>query len=141
MVYLVLGSTIVVCKQKKRAFAATQALERAARAPHQPYARRVRCGADLAVRQRMVTTPLSPASLRAEARLLATAGILLLAFSFPITFALVIWALWTAASTPFLPAIIGAPPIMLGYLACFFASRRMVKAKAIETGRRTGARG
>jgi hypothetical protein len=28
------------------------------------------------------------------------------------------------------------PPILLGYLACHFASQRMVKAKALETPRR-----
>jgi hypothetical protein len=82
----------------------------------------------------MAATDPSPASLRAEARLFAIAGMLLLALGFPITLALAAHALWTEASAPFVPAIIGAPPIMLGYLACFFASRRMVKANAIEAG-------
>lgn len=74
----------------------------------------------------------NPAALRAEARLLTTAGLLLLGVGFPLTLILVAIALGSGSSTPFAPAAIGAPPIVLGYLACHFASQRMLKAKAIE---------
>lgn len=73
-----------------------------------------------------------PAILRAEARFLATAGMALLAVAFPVTLVLVAYALQEGAASPLLPAAIGAPPILLGYLACHFSSRRMVKAKALE---------
>jgi len=84
----------------------------------------------------MATHRPNPAALRAEARLLAVAGFFLLGAGFPITLIMVAIALGSGAGSPFLPAAIGAPPIMLGYLACHFASQRMVKAKAIETGSR-----
>jgi hypothetical protein len=74
------------------------------------------------------------ATLRAEARLLATAGLILLALGFPVTMALVAYALASDGS-PMAPLAIGAPPIVLGYLACHFASRRMEKAKALEAQR------
>jgi hypothetical protein len=45
-------------------------------------------------------------------------------------------ALGSGGGSPFVPAAIGAPPIMLGYLACHFASLRMVKAKLIEASHR-----
>jgi hypothetical protein len=82
----------------------------------------------------------TPASLRAEARVLATAGLLLLLVGFPLTLSLVARELQETAAAPFLPAAIGAPPIMLGYLACCFASRRMVKAKALEGETQAGLR-
>jgi hypothetical protein len=47
---------------------------------------------------------------------------------------LVAQALGHDGGSPLLPIAAGAPPIMLGYLACHFASRRMVKAKALEAG-------
>jgi hypothetical protein len=53
---------------------------------------------------------------------------------------MVAMALGSGSESPFVPAAIGAPPIMLGYLACHFASQRMVKARAIETGSRQAAR-
>lgn len=76
----------------------------------------------------------SAAALRAEARLLTIAGLMLLGLGFPLTLALVASAL-SGGVAAILPAVIGAPPIMLGYLACHFASQRMVKAKLLETGR------
>lgn len=76
----------------------------------------------------------NPAALRAEARLLTIAGLMLLGVGFPVTLIMVAIALGAGAETPFLPAAIGAPPIVLGYLACHFASHRMVKAKTIEAG-------
>ena len=78
----------------------------------------------------------NPTALRAEARLLTIAGLMLLGTGFPVTLIMVAIALGSGSDSPFVPAAIGAPPIMLGYLACHFASQRMVKAKAIETGAR-----
>jgi hypothetical protein len=78
----------------------------------------------------------NPAALRAEARLLTIAGFFLLGVGFPVTLVMVAMALGSGSESPFVPAVIGAPPIMLGYLACHFASQRMVKAKAIETSLR-----
>ncbi len=70
-------------------------------------------------------------SLRAEARLLTTAGLMLLVIGFPVTLYLVALAL-TGGAPAVLPLAVGAPPIVLGYLACHFASQRMIKAKALE---------
>jgi hypothetical protein len=78
----------------------------------------------------------NPVALRAEARLLTIAGLFLLGLGFPVTLIMVAIALGSGSESPFVPAVIGAPPIMLGYLACHFASQRMVKAKTIETGAR-----
>ena len=72
------------------------------------------------------------ASLRAEARLLITAGVILLAIGFPATIALVARALGAEGFPSVLPLAIGAPPIVLGYLACHFASQRLEKARALE---------
>lgn len=83
----------------------------------------------------MKTAAPTPASLRAEARLLTVAGLILLGLGFPSTLVMVANALSHEGASPFVPAAIGAPPIMLGYLACHFASRRMVKAQILE-GRR-----
>lgn len=82
----------------------------------------------------MLARSSTAATLRAEARLLATAGIILLALGFPVTMALVAFAL-ASDGAPMLPLVVGAPPIVLGYLACHFASRRMQEAKAIEAQR------
>lgn len=64
---------------------------------------------------------------------MTTAGVLLLVTSFPVTLFLVAQALLGEGVSPLLPAAVGAPPLMLGYLACHFASQRMVKAKALES--------
>jgi hypothetical protein len=74
----------------------------------------------------------NPAALRAEARLLSVAGVILLIIGFPATLLLVAQSLAPDGISPMLPAVIGAPPIMLGYIACHFASKRLVKAKALE---------
>jgi len=76
------------------------------------------------------------AALRAEARLLTIAGLILLGIGFPVTLWLVAQALAPHGGSPMLPLAIGAPPLMLGYLACHFAARRMVKARALEGVRR-----
>lgn len=77
----------------------------------------------------------NPSALRAEARLLTIAGYFLLGVGFPLTLIMTAIALRAGDGSPFVPAAIGAPPIMLGYLACHFASQRMVKAKALEASR------
>ena len=76
------------------------------------------------------------ATLRAEARLLTIAGLILLGLGFPATLVLTAQALSPEGMSPVLPVAIGAPPIILGYLACHFASQRMIKAKALEATRR-----
>jgi len=73
------------------------------------------------------------ASLRAEARVLTLAGLILLGLGFPLTLYLVSLALAPNGLSPVLPLAIGLPPIMLGYIACHFASVRMVKARALES--------
>jgi hypothetical protein len=70
--------------------------------------------------------------LRAQARALAAAGFVVLAIAFPVTLVMVAYALQENAASPFLPAVVGAPPLIVGYLACHLASRRMLKAKALE---------
>lgn len=77
----------------------------------------------------------NPAALRAEARLLTVAGFFLLGIGFPLTLIMTAIALGRGDASPFVPAAIGAPPIVLGYLACHFASERMLKAKALESHR------
>ena len=74
----------------------------------------------------------NPAALRAEARLLTVAGLILLGIGFLATLLLVAQSLAPDGVSPVLPVAIGAPPIMLGYIACHFASKRLVKAKALE---------
>lgn len=80
----------------------------------------------------------SPATLRAEARLLTFAGLILLGIGFPVTLYLAALALAPGGLSPLLPVAAGTPPIVLGYLACHFASQRMVKAKALEGAVRRG---
>ncbi|WP_395646574.1 hypothetical protein [Terricaulis sp.] len=80
----------------------------------------------------MASAVSSVTSLRAEARLLSLAGLILLAIGFPMTLGLAAIAISTGAVSPILPIALGAPPLLLGYLACHFASARMVKAKTLE---------
>ena len=68
--------------------------------------------------------------------MLTIAGLILLALGFPLTLVLTAQALSPEGMSPVLPLAAGAPPIILGYLACHFASQRMVKAKALEISRR-----
>lgn len=120
-----------------RGFPITQARERAARTQRQRHTRGafVR-GAIFACGGIMARTRPNAAMLRAEAKLLTTAGLILLAIGFPLTLALVARALSPDGGPAMLPLAVGAPPILLGYLACHFASQRMVKAKALETASR-----
>jgi hypothetical protein len=76
------------------------------------------------------------AALRAEGRLLALAGVMLLCLGFPLTLYLVALALAPNGVSPVLPVAVGAPPIVMGYIACHFASLRMVRAKALGKKRR-----
>ncbi len=71
------------------------------------------------------------AALRAEARFLSAAGLILLSAAFPMTLFFVAVALTELGASPMLPIAAGAPPIMIGYLACHFASRRLAKAKEL----------
>jgi hypothetical protein len=75
-------------------------------------------------------------ALRAEARILTIAGMLLLAIGLPVTLTLVMLAL-AGAVTPPTPIAAGAPPILLGYLACHFASARMARANTLAPLPRT----
>jgi len=84
----------------------------------------------------MQTQRLNADDLRSEARLLTLAGLILLGLGFPLTLYLVAVSLGPHGLSPVLPIAIGAPPIVLGYIACHFASLRMVKAKALEEARR-----
>jgi hypothetical protein len=99
-------------------------------------AARVREWRDFRSARVMRSTRPTPAALRAEAKLLTIAGLILLGLGFPATLVLAAQALSPHGLSPVLPIAIGAPPILLGYLACHFASQRMVKAKALETPRR-----
>jgi hypothetical protein len=68
-------------------------------------------------------------ALRGEARYLSVAGIILLAVAFPVTLAFVALALADGAgASMLLPIVVGAPPIVIGYMACHYASRRLRKA-------------
>lgn len=96
-------------------------------------AARVRSGgALLACAQHMRRPRPDATSLRAEAKLLGGAGLMLLAAGFPATLWLVGQALASATASPALPALVGAPPLMLGYLACHVASVRLARARALE---------
>ncbi|OQW59142.1 MAG: hypothetical protein A4S17_00900 [Proteobacteria bacterium HN_bin10] len=97
-------------------------------------ATRVAVGAIFATRWPMPAPRQNPTALRAEARVLTTAGLLLLGLGFPLTLVLVAASLGEGSASPFMPLAVGAPPIMLGYLACHFASQRMLRAKSIEAG-------
>ncbi|MDX2274127.1 MAG: hypothetical protein NW206_01655 [Hyphomonadaceae bacterium] len=93
-------------------------------------------GAIFASRRAMSANSHTSTSLRAEARLLATAGIILLVIGFPLTMTLAMFAMQPDGVSPILPIVIGAPPLTLGYLACHLASRRMERAKALDSNDR-----
>lgn len=123
--------------EENRAFSITQARERAACAQRKPCAARVFVtGAIFATAWVMRSSRPTPAALRAEAKLLTIAGLILLGVGFPATLILAAQALSPEGLSPVLPIAVGTPPIILGYLACHFASQRMVKAKALEAPRR-----
>jgi uncharacterized membrane protein YeiB len=89
-------------------------------------------GADLAKLGHMSRLHISARALRAEAGVLSISGLALMAIGFPLTLMLVAQSLAEGGLPPMFPVAVGAPPLMLGYLACFFASQRLVRAKALE---------
>jgi hypothetical protein len=84
----------------------------------------------------MRTLSQNATSLRAEARLVGAAGAMLLVVGFPLTLALVSLSLSPDGLSPIMPALVGGPPVLLGYLACRHASSRLVRAKTVEQRRR-----
>lgn len=83
----------------------------------------------------LVRTPPTPAqearALRAEARLMTLAGVILLAIGLPLS--LILAALALAGTVgPLVPVWAAGPPIALGWAACAWASRRLQKAQALE---------
>ncbi len=70
--------------------------------------------------------------LRGEARFMAAAGMILMGVALPLTLVFVALALGSSDISPLLPIAVGAPPTMIGYLACHFASRRLAKVKALS---------
>lgn len=87
---------------------------------------------DFRIAPLMVAITKTSATLRAEAQLLTTAGLILLAIGFPLTMVLAMSALAPDGVSPVLPIAFGAPPLLLGYVACHFASRRLERAKELE---------
>lgn len=71
-------------------------------------------------------------ALRAEARVLTMAGLILLGIGFPLSLTLAALALWTKDVPVIAPLLFGGPPVLLGWAACGYASDRLVRAKAIE---------
>lgn len=70
-------------------------------------------------------------ALRGEARMLATAGYVLMAVALPLTLLFVALALSGRGGSPFLPIAAGAPPMMIGYMACHYATRRLARAAVL----------
>ena len=77
----------------------------------------------------------SAKTLRDEARLLALAGAILLAIGLPVALAFASMALTPHGLSPVLPIAAGGPPILLGYIACHYATQRLVRAKRLEQER------
>lgn len=71
-------------------------------------------------------------NLRAEARLVAMAGLILLAIGFPTTLILAALSLSPDGISPMLAPLVGGPPIALGWAACHYASGRLERAKERE---------
>jgi len=71
-------------------------------------------------------------ALRGEARLLSTAGIMLLAVGLPLTLGLVAPALNPEGASPLTPLAIGGGPVLVGYLICVAASWRLSQAKKLS---------
>jgi len=71
-------------------------------------------------------------NLRAEARLIAMAGLILLAIGFPTTLILAALSLSPDGISPLFALLAGGPPIALGWAACRYASTRLERAKERE---------
>jgi hypothetical protein len=99
---------------------------------------RLDAGANLAMRFAMDRR--TPATLRAEARIFAFAGAILLAIGLVCSVILVMRALSDVHIPPAFPLLIAGPPLVLGYLACHFATLRMLRARAMEKAPRRRSR-
>ena len=80
-------------------------------------------------------TRVTPKMLRDEARLLTIAGVILLVIGLPTTLVLALYALAPHGLSPILPLAVGGPPIILGYVACHYASARLARARDLEGSR------
>jgi hypothetical protein len=61
---------------------------------------------------------------------------MLLLIGFPLTLALVSMSMSPEGLSPLMPALVGGPPVLMGYLACRYASSRLMRAKVVEQRRR-----
>ncbi len=75
-------------------------------------------------------------ALRAEAQIVGAVGLVLLALGLALTLILTSLALSPDGLAPLVPALIGGPPIVFGYLACRHASSRLARARAYDRPRR-----
>jgi hypothetical protein len=82
--------------------------------------------------KRKLTKKATIEALRGEARLLSTAGIMLLAVGLPLTLGLVAPALNPDGISPLTPLAIGGGPVLVGYLICVAASWRLSQAKKLS---------
>ena len=73
-------------------------------------------------------------ALRAEARLLIIAGLILLAIGFPATLVLAAMALAPDGISPLIAILVGAPFIVAGWAACHYASGRLETAARLTRG-------
>lgn len=80
------------------------------------------------------------AFLRAEARFALTAGAMLLIAGFAASCGLAIHAL-TAETDAAPAAILGGPPLLVGWAACGYAALRLEQARALEAADADAARG
>src|SRR5262245_38065804 len=78
-------------------------------------------------------------NLRAEARLLTMAGVILLALGFPTTLVLAALAMEPDGLSPLLAAGIGTPLIAAGWTACAYASDRLSRAAKLTEEAQTAA--
>jgi hypothetical protein len=80
-------------------------------------------------------------NLRAEARLLTMAGVILLALGFPTTLVLAALAMEPDGVSPLVAIGIGTPLILAGWTACAYASDRLSRAaKLAEEAQSTAPR-
>ncbi|MBY0565584.1 MAG: hypothetical protein K2P58_15550 [Hyphomonadaceae bacterium] len=74
-------------------------------------------------------TATRPSALRAEARVLAFAGMVTLAVSFPPTMSAALSALFTQGPLPWSALSLGGVALVSGYVACHLASGRLMLAR------------
>ncbi len=80
------------------------------------------------------------AFLRAEARFALTVGAILLVAGFAASCGLALYAL-TAEADAAPAAILGGPPLLVGWAACGYAALRLEQARALEAAEDDAARG